>query len=232
MNPKTPSLHRKTTEPLDQILLRVVQIQGAQIFQSILEAKASGREWQPPKLDGLNRKWAREKARSAFVFVKAGVGGLARGLSQLRYGPNRRAPLEKAALETLSGAGFIGGVLFGLQLPQVELKLAAKGKEGDSLILHAAALMMTEVTAEWVQEVIRRSLLTKTLGPGEARFLRAISKVLEASSRGVEKGWSARQVAALWIRFWRSPIVKQHQIATDARAIQIAQQWIERLRSR
>lgn len=239
MKNKPPSLHRKPSEPWDQILLRVIQIQGAEIFQGILERKASGREWQPPqftvsqvtqKLAGLNREWAVERATSTFFSVQQGWRGLKRNWHQLRHGPQRREPLEKAALETLSGVGFVGGILFGLQLPQIDLKLSAKGKERDSLILHAAALMMTEVSVEWVQEVLRRTLLTATLGPAEARFIRAISKVLDASLRGVEKGWSARQVASLWIRFWRSPIVKQHHVATDARAIQIAQQWIERLK--
>lgn len=234
-----PSLNRKPSEPWDQILLRVIQVQGAEIFQAILERKASGRERRPPpftleqirgKLTGLNREWAVDKAASTLVLVRTGVQGLTRGWKQLRHGPGRREPLEKVALETLSGVGFVGGILFGLQLPQIDLKLSAKGKERDSLILHAAALMMTEVSVEWVQEVLRRTLLTATLGPAEARFIRAISKVLEASLRGVEKGWSARQVAGLWLRFWRSPIVKQHHVATDARAIQIAQQWIERLK--
>jgi hypothetical protein len=239
MKDATPSLNRKPAEPWDQILLRVIQLQGAEIFQGILQRKASGREWKPPefsleqvrgKLTGLNREWAVGKATSTFAAVQAGLQGLRRNWQQLRHGPNRREPLEKAALETLSGVGFVGGILFGLQLPQIDLKLSAKGKERDSLILHAAALMMTEVSVEWVQEVLRRTLLSAALGPAEARFIRAISKVLETSLRGVERGWSARQVAGLWMRFWRSPIVKQHHVATDARAIQIAQQWIERLK--
>jgi len=169
---------------------------------------------------------ARARAGQAFDVVAA----VRQGWEQIRHGPRRTEPLEKAALETLSMAGFLGGVVFGMQLPQMDLKLSAKGEERDALILHAAALMTTEIAAEWLQEVLRRTLLAPSLGSGEAKFLRAISTVLQASVRGVERGWSARQVAALWIRFWASPVVKQHRIATDAQAVHLAQALIEKLR--
>jgi hypothetical protein len=253
MSEQTPSLHRKPTQQWDQILLRVIQVQGPEILTHIVQNKVTGPraprpEFTPSQLMvrmgeiskelrradfNTPKRWARHTAARARARVGQAfdaVAALRQGWDQIRNGPRRAEPLEKAALEALSMAGFMGGVVFGIQLPQMDLKLSAKGEERDSLILHAAALMTTEIAAEWIQEVLRRTLLAPGLGTSEAKFLRAVSMVLQSSVRGVERGWSARQVAALWIRFWASPVVKQHRIATDAQAIHLAQALIEKLR--
>jgi hypothetical protein len=253
MSDQTPSLHRKKEQAWEQILLRVIQVQGTEILKRIVQNKVSGdhaprAEFTPTQLVSrvaeLGRelrhadltqpkRWARyaaDHARTLPGHANDALAAVRSGWDQIRNGPRRSEPLEKAAISTLSTAGFVGGFFFGLQLPQIDFKLSAKGKEHDSLILHAAALMASETAAEWMQEILRRTLLAPGIGETEARFLRAISRVLDASVRGIERGWSARQVAGFWMRFWTSPVVKQHRISTDAQAVRLAQELIERLR--
>jgi hypothetical protein len=102
--------------------------------------------------------------------------------------------------------------------------------EGAGVLVLYSALVATEVAAEWVQEILRRTLLSPSLSAQESRFLKALSRVLRSSLQGIEQGWNARQALSIWVRFWRSPIAKQHRVATDARAIRFAQEMIERIR--
>lgn len=229
MSSELPSRETKQTQPWDQILARIVQVQGAEIFAEILKQKLA--QGAPP-VPRVSPPQVLAKLAEMPGQLRSRLGSITRSLRQLRYGPRREEPLQKAALETLSLAGFIGGCLFGIQLPQLDLRLAAKGKERDALILHAAALMATEVAVEWIQEILKRTLLTPSLSESESRFLRAISYVLSSSLRGVERGWSARQLISLWARFSRSPVAREHQVATDARAVQLIQDWVERFRVR
>lgn len=240
----TPSTDRKRIEPWDQILLRIVQVQGGDILSKIVQSKVSAHqvprsEFTPTQIVQVLTELRQPRqlaarvgtsARQRMGVAREKISVLKQNWKQLRHGPHRKEPLQKAALQALSFSGFLGGVLFGLQLPQLDLKLSAKGKERESLVVHAAALVATEIAAEWMQEVLRRTLLTPSLSTNEARFLRALNRVLHSSLAGVERGWSARQVVSTWVRFWRSPIAKQHLIATDARAVKLAQEMIERLR--
>lgn len=211
----TPSVHRKKQEPWDEILLRVIQVQGPDILSRLVQEKIRGASvpqatFAPAEL-GAQLAVLRERWNSLSVY-------------------DLRGQLEQAAFDFAKQLGFASGALTGALLPQIDLKLAARDKDKDALVLHAAALMLTEIAGEWLIEVLRRTLLAPALSDREARILRGIEHILQSLLKGVSWGWSARQAAGLWLRLRRTGQVKQHWIATDARGVRLAQELIERLR--
>lgn len=220
-----PSNHQRNFESLDKILGRTVQVRGAELLRRALERKVKG---APPEALSLDRKvllaaLARLRAELPHVWES-----LVREASALKTSAGRAAFLKKAFIETLSTAGFSGGVLFGAQLPSADFQLAEKNKETESVVIHAAALVASEVFLDWAQEILAATLLAPTLSPSGRKIVQSSTQILESARRGLRLGYSARQAFSLWRALPATP----RRFLTDPQSLSRARFAIESLFSR
>ncbi|MBY0371398.1 hypothetical protein K2X33_11970 [bacterium] len=148
----------------------------------------------------------------------------------LRDPQKRWVAAARTAQDSLETAAFSGGFALGMALPHLDITLASREKEGGAFTLHAAALFGVQVGTDWVDQVLSRTLLSPELSPVEARWLRLAVRTARATRRGAERGWATREALRLWTRFWKNPAMRQHRIATTARAIQSAKVFLDTLR--
>jgi hypothetical protein len=217
-----PSSHRKTFESVDKILGRTIQMRGAELLRRALERKTRG---GPPEALALDRKAVVAALRRFRAQLPEVWENLLRETTHLKTRAGRAAVLKKALLEVLSTAGFSGGFLFGAQLPTVDFQLAEKDKETENVVIHAAALVASEVFLDWAQEILAAGLLAPTLSPSGRKWILTGNRLIESARTGLRLGYSARRAFTLW----RALPVTPQRFLTDPKSLTRARAAIESL---
>ncbi len=217
-----PSSHQKKFESLDKILGRTVQVKGAELLRRALERKTKG---SPPEALAVDRKAVVAALRRFRTQLPEAWEKLVREASQLRTSAGRASALKKVLLETLSAAGFSGGFLFGAQLPTVDFQLAQKDKETENVVVHAAALVASEVFLDWAQEILAAGLSAPTLSPSGRKLILTSTRLIESARSGVRLGYSARTALSLWRALPKTP----RRFLTDPKSLSRARAAIESL---
>jgi hypothetical protein len=225
----TPAKERRYIESIEKVVLRVVQAQGAQVLRRLVETRSTHRPHPPLTLskDSFLRWWG--KIQTQFPQTKALLLQSARVFWK---GGHRKEQVQDAFWEVASVASYIGGFGFGLQLPQADFRLSARGRESDSVTVHAAALLTSDIALEWAKEIAGQSLLSPNLSPLARNTLRGVQRILTRTQRGIQNGWTTHQTVRAWMRILRLPSVQQHLVLTDANALHRLQTALENFLSR
>ncbi len=194
--------------------MTVVQAKGAQTLSTLIQSRF---------VDGFSTSESNPESLQRLLFI----------LKDLPKQANAKDALMMVGTEVLKAAGFGTGWVFGLQLPQLDLKFAPQEEDRDAVVVHSAALVTSRIALEWMLEMIRLTRLSQDLGRIESEALKSVGLFLKSSGHGMESGWTLRKQITSWV--WRKIPVKwlrraesQHVIA-DRRSIKLVQDALERL---
>jgi hypothetical protein len=200
---------------LEKVLTEIVEREGAALFLRLLQEKAqSGPAAARPSLASATRVQIGKLIRGArrINLREAPQQGLALTLKSAQELPTRlqqsvrgarrlvdvvrQGGIEGAVMGALSSAGYVGGVLLGLQLPDVDYRLKRQGSPKDEITVHSAPIFSMSVALEWLQAIVARAQMTPRLHPNDRKQIEALQTVLRSLTRGVAQGASLPRLTA------------------------------------